>query len=73
MNLIESIRNSQPAVANGFDVIDRHTGLICGHFATLRRAHLFADRKDSEYGAVRYTVQRAPSFQVTREDFCSGT
>jgi hypothetical protein len=39
-------------------VVDRRTQAIVGTYSTLKRAHAAADRKDLEYGAIRYCVRR---------------
>jgi hypothetical protein len=42
-----------------FVLIDCRTGLqTSGKYSTLRSAHNAADRLDSAYGAVRFSVQR---------------
>lgn len=40
-----------------YDVIDVQTQKVVGSFKNSHRAHRFADRKDMEYGAVRYVVK----------------
>jgi hypothetical protein len=45
-----------PRVA--YTVVDVQTGQVVGHASTLHRAHARADRFDTSYGAVRYTVRR---------------
>lgn len=39
-------------------VIDIRTKATVGTYSTLKRATNAADRKDLEYGAIRYCVQR---------------
>lgn len=43
------------------EVVDIQTGKVTGSYGSLRRAHRAADRKDIEYGAVRYIVRRIMS------------
>lgn len=40
-----------------YQVIDTRTGAVLKTFADARRAHRYADRKDTEYGACRYSVR----------------
>ena len=40
-----------------YQVIDTKTGDTVKTFADSRKAHRYADRKDLEYGAVRYSVR----------------
>lgn len=46
-----------------YKVIDRHTGITVGTYATLKAARRTADRKDLQYGAIRYMVQRASAVE----------
>jgi len=41
-----------------YQVIDRQTRAVVGTYSTLSRAHRAADKKDLEYGAIRYLVRR---------------
>lgn len=40
-----------------YEVIDTQTKNIIGTFATSKQAHRKADKLDSAYGAVRYSVR----------------
>ncbi len=40
-----------------YNVIDRQTQQIVGTYATLKAARRSADRKDLQYGAIRYMVR----------------
>ena len=42
-----------------FEIVDIKTKLIVGTYSNRRRAVNAANRKDLEYGAVRYIVRRA--------------
>jgi hypothetical protein len=42
-----------------WQVRDTMTGAVVGTYGSLKTAHRVADRKDAEYGAVRYVVGRA--------------
>lgn len=44
-----------------YDIIDRHTGKTVGHCKTLARALASVDKRDSAYGAYRYTHRRTTS------------
>lgn len=43
-------------MASSYNVIDAKTQMIVRSFKSRDKATDFADRKDFEYGAVRYTV-----------------
>lgn len=45
--------------AVAYEVVDHHTRKVVGTYkpANRRRAYHMADRKDNEYGAVRYSVR----------------
>ena len=43
--------------ASEYHVIDTHTKTVVGKFKQAGRARAFRDKKDNEYGAVRYTVK----------------
>lgn len=38
-------------------VVDSQTGNVVGSYSSRKRAHTAADKKDLEYGAVRYIVK----------------
>jgi len=38
-------------------VIDRHTGVVVGTYATIERARAKRDKLDLEYGAIRYGIR----------------
>lgn len=38
-------------------VYDTQTGQVCGYFSTRKAARRKADRLDTEYGAIRFTVR----------------
>ena len=40
-----------------YEVLDLHTRKTFGPYATLKTARRTADRKDLQYGAVRYIVR----------------
>jgi hypothetical protein len=40
-----------------YEIIDIQTGAKFGPYKTLRQAHTIADKKDLQYGAVRYVVR----------------
>jgi len=40
-----------------YEVIDRRTGAVVGTYTNKTRARNVRDRKDLEYGAVRYMVR----------------
>ncbi len=40
-----------------YNVVDRQTQKIVGTYATLKAARRSADRKDLQYGAIRYLVR----------------
>jgi hypothetical protein len=40
-----------------YAVIDTHTGRRVGIYGSRTRAYRYADRRDAEYGAVRYIVR----------------
>jgi len=46
-------------MANGYQVIDKQTGNIVKEYGAGKRklATKFADKKDQEYGAIRYIVK----------------
>lgn len=39
-------------------IVDSQTGTVIGSYSSLKRASHAADKKDLEYGAVRYVVRR---------------
>lgn len=41
-----------------YEIIDCQTGRVVGHAKTLRGAIRSCDRRDNEYGAVRYRHRR---------------
>jgi hypothetical protein len=41
-----------------YEVVDVRTGAVVSKHASLRRAKRAADRRDAEYGAVRFIVRR---------------
>ena len=45
---------------NTFDIVDTHTKQIIGTYKNRLTASRKADKKDLEYGAVRYIVRRTP-------------
>lgn len=44
-------------MADRYDIIDSQTKQVVGSFKSRNRATSFADRKDLQYGAVRYIVK----------------
>lgn len=40
-----------------YEIVDIQTGAKFGPYKTLRQAHVVADKKDLQYGAVRYVVR----------------
>lgn len=46
-----------------YEVIDRHTGIVVGTYASLKTACRSADRKDLQYGAIRYMVRRTSAVE----------
>lgn len=43
--------------AVAYEVVDHHTRKVVGCFKSLVRATRMVDRKDNEYGAVRYSIR----------------
>lgn len=41
-----------------YQIIDSKTGKVLGTYQTLKTARRIADRKDLEYGAIRYIIKR---------------
>ena len=44
-------------MAAAYQVVDRQTQRVVGTYKSRNRAHNVADRKDNEYGAIRYSVR----------------
>jgi hypothetical protein len=58
---VECARSIEGSIRTGeqYEVVDTRTGEVVSAHADLRRAKRAADRRDAEYGAVRYVVRRA--------------
>ena len=52
-----SLLNLSMLRAEMYNLIDSQTKRIVGTYKSVGRAYAAADRKDSEYGAVRYIVE----------------
>lgn len=44
--------------AMGYEIVDRHTGLVVGKAKTLSAARRSVDKRDLAYGAYRYFARR---------------
>ena len=55
---LEGISESEEP-ARKYVVYDRQTGKVVGEYSSARRARLARDKKDIQYGAVRYAVRPA--------------
>ena len=58
-NVLAPMSHMWIGVMDMYQIIDSQTGLVVGTYSTAKRARAARDRKDLEYGAIRYAVRIA--------------